>query len=149
MNDISIKRRLLGWLSLVAIGAPLLPVAAMARRFLGAPGSIRVERKVVVGTLDEVTQGITVFREHGIALVKDGGGLSAISLACTHLGCTVGQAGDGFACPCHGSRFRRDGTVVNGPATTSLAAHDLQVVEGRRIVVDLGTTVEAGMKFQA
>ena len=141
------RKRFLERLSLFAIGAPLLPLAAMARRFLGAPGSIRVERKVVVGTLDEVIPGITVFREHGIALVKDGGGLSAISLACTHLGCTVAQAGDGFACPCHGSRFRRDGTVVNGPATTPLAAHDLQVVEGRRIVVDLGTKAEPGTKL--
>ena len=32
-------------------------------------------------------------------------GSSALSLVCTHLGCTVDESADGFACPCHGSRY--------------------------------------------
>jgi Rieske Fe-S protein len=53
------------------------------------------------------------------------GEISAYSLACTHLGCTVEENGDGFTCPCHGSRFDKDGEVLKGPAQTSL--HPLRV----------------------
>jgi cytochrome b6-f complex iron-sulfur subunit len=52
-------------------------------------------------------------------------GFSALSLVCTHLGCTVEQKADGFACPCHGSRFNADGNVTHGPAKNSL--HSLRV----------------------
>ncbi len=45
----------------------------------------------------------------------------ALSLTCTHLGCRVTPvSSDGFACPCHGSRFDSDGNLVNGPARSPL-----------------------------
>jgi len=47
-------------------------------------------------------------------------GFSAISLVCTHLGCTVESKADGFACPCHGSLYAKDGSVVRGPAMKPL-----------------------------
>jgi cytochrome b6-f complex iron-sulfur subunit len=52
-------------------------------------------------------------------------GFSALSLICTHLGCTVKSNADGFACPCHGSRFYQDGNVTHGPADKHL--HSLRV----------------------
>lgn len=46
----------------------------------------------------------------------------AISLTCTHQGCTVQLADDGqFHCPCHGAIFDRNGQVIQGPATRNLA----------------------------
>ena len=51
----------------------------------------------------------------------------ALSLVCTHLGCRVRPAAfGGFACPCHGSRFARDGSRVAGPARTSLSRASLE-----------------------
>jgi cytochrome b6-f complex iron-sulfur subunit len=44
-------------------------------------------------------------------------GFSALSLICPHLGCTVDPVQDGFACPCHGSRFNANGGVRVGPAS--------------------------------
>jgi len=47
-------------------------------------------------------------------------GYIAISMKCTHLGCTVGKPGDSFECPCHGSRFDENGKLTRGPATRDL-----------------------------
>ncbi len=45
----------------------------------------------------------------------------AISLTCTHQGCTVHQEANGeFHCPCHGAVFSAEGKVLRGPAQRDL-----------------------------
>ena len=53
-------------------------------------------------------------------------GFSALSLVCTHLGCTVESSPQGFTCPCHGSRFDPQGKLIRGPAAKSLAVLRLE-----------------------
>jgi glycine/D-amino acid oxidase-like deaminating enzyme/nitrite reductase/ring-hydroxylating ferredoxin subunit len=52
----------------------------------------------------------------------DDGELVAVSARCTHLGCLVtwNPAERSWDCPCHGSRFLADGTLIQGPAVADL-----------------------------
>lgn len=53
----------------------------------------------------------------------------AVTSVCTHQGCTVGlyRASLGvLLCPCHGSEYNPDGTVVHGPAPLPLTNYPTQ-----------------------
>lgn len=82
----------------------------------------------------EVADRAAIARGQG-AIVRDGLSLRAVyrdeagalherSAVCTHLGCVVqwNPGETSWDCPCHGSRFAVDGTVLNGPAHAPLAA---------------------------
>lgn len=51
----------------------------------------------------------------------------ALSKICTHNGCSVSynSGNDNLPCPCHGSIFDTNGSVLNGPATTSLKTYSV------------------------
>lgn len=58
-----------------------------------------------------------------VAAYRDAGGaLRTVSATCPHAGCVVGwnAIDETWDCPCHGSRFAVDGTVIHGPAVTPL-----------------------------
>lgn len=58
-----------------------------------------------------------------VAAYRDqSGALKAVSPTCTHMGCLVSFNGaeKTWDCPCHGSRFDLDGTVIQGPAVKDL-----------------------------
>jgi glycine/D-amino acid oxidase-like deaminating enzyme/nitrite reductase/ring-hydroxylating ferredoxin subunit len=58
-----------------------------------------------------------------VAVCKlDDGSVHSVSAICTHMGCVVSwnRAERSWDCPCHGSRFNYDGTVIQGPANKDL-----------------------------
>jgi len=59
---------------------------------------------------------------------RDDGTLVAVSPTCTHLGCQVNwnRAERSWDCPCHGSRFAPDGSVLHGPAVHRLERKPLE-----------------------
>jgi len=65
--------------------------------------------------------GALVYREARVAVLRQGAQVYALSLVCTHLGCTVSVTADDLVCPCHGSSFDRQGRVLKGPADRPLA----------------------------
>jgi cytochrome b6-f complex iron-sulfur subunit len=62
-------------------------------------------------------------------------GFSALSLVCTHLGCTVKQGTDGFSCPCHGSRYDPAGVVLRGPAQKPLRSLRVETTSNGHLVL--------------
>ena len=75
----------------------------------------------------------------GFAVKDEKGKVHVFAINCSHLGCSVAlnATAKSFDCPCHGSRFHLDGTVLNGPAAYPLS--DLSWKEGSdptTIVVD-------------
>ena len=68
------------------------------------------------------------FENESLAAYRDPDGtLFAVSPVCTHMKCKVHWNGveNSWDCPCHGSRFAPDGTVIEGPATEPLYRHFL------------------------
>lgn len=89
-------------------------------RFLTPRGRRSSLETIKVKTADVPADGALVLPQKRCAVVKSGDSIMALDLICPHLGCTVNATPQGFACPCHGSRFKSDGQVVSGPATRAM-----------------------------
>ena len=85
----------------------------------------------------------TIFSDKRIALNRDVDGFYAVSLICTHLGCTPRwfQNDSMFRCPCHGSRYLRDGVRFYGPAPRPMDVVQVGVGPDGQLFVDRGKIV--------
>ena len=85
---------------------------------------------VLAKTSDVPVGGGTILADKKIVITQpQSGTFHAFTAVCTHAGCTVGSVSSGtINCPCHGSRFNiSNGSVVNGPAASSLAPVSIKV----------------------
>jgi Rieske Fe-S protein len=79
---------------------------AITVRLSDFPGLANVGTIVDIGHERAVERtGATTFRAH--------------SKICTHEGCDVDIRNNRFECPCHGSIFAADGSVIRGPSVAS------------------------------
>jgi cytochrome b6-f complex iron-sulfur subunit len=71
------------------------------------------------------------------------GGFIALSLRCTHLGCSISweENKKRFICPCHSSAFDIGGEVLNPPAARALDYYPV-LIENGIVKVDIGTLKE-------
>jgi len=84
---------------------------------------------------------VTAFRGGRFYLARlEDGGFMALSLRCTHLGCSIiwEDAKKNFICPCHSSAFGINGEVKNPPAPAALDYYPI-IIENGKVKVDIGT----------
>ena len=77
-----------------------------------------------------------------LARLQDGGFI-ALSLRCTHLGCSISweENKKRFVCPCHSSAFDISGEVLNPPAARALDYYPV-LIENGIVKVDIGSLKE-------
>ena len=108
----------------------LLASGGMLIRYLTPRTPAKRRVLVSAAAADVPPGGALLFRSERVALMKDNAGFYALSLICTHLGCTVVVTEDELSCPCHGSRFDQQGMVLTGPADKSLVKLKLAELNG-------------------
>jgi nitrite reductase/ring-hydroxylating ferredoxin subunit len=140
------RRDLLGLGSLWAAASALL-FATLGMLRLPKAAVLSSPSKKFRVTLPEALPAGQAFVPPGrsVAVFRDPAGVWAVSTVCTHLGCIVKAAPEGFECPCHGSRFTADGAVTKGPAPRALDWLKVDVA-GASLVIDEGAKVAAGTK---
>jgi cytochrome b6-f complex iron-sulfur subunit len=79
-----------------------------------------------------------------VTIIRTEAGMAAISNTCTHLGCVIATTEIGFDCPCHGSRFDAEGTVLGGPAPRPLPWYRIALSPNGELEVDTADAVPAG-----
>ncbi len=156
------------FLKKIGIGAGLVAVGAQAAaslRSLVPNVSYDAPTTVKLGPPSEYPDGMKFLPEQRLFVFRDGNTFHAISAVCTHLGCTVRAEAlsqvvvrtvEGvpvklthrFLCPCHGSRYEGDGTIVAGPAPRPLAWYPLSIaVDDGQLVVDLARPVDRSFRL--
>ncbi len=91
------------------------------------------------GPPDEYSaNSVTYFPEQRVYIVRSAEGFYAVSAVCTHLGCITQWKPDldWIACPCHGSRFNKDGAVLQGPAPRPLQHFAIRLAPDGTLLVD-------------
>jgi len=80
-----------------------------------------------IKSVDELPAGQGAIMREGLsklAVYRDeGGNVHKLSAVCPHLGCIVAwnSTEKTWDCPCHGSKYRADGRVYQGPANSDLS----------------------------
>jgi len=132
-------------LAVAGIGACVFGFRYLSPNVLYEPSPI-----VSVGHPERYVIGsVTLDPRFGIFVARVQEGFYALSAVCTHLGClSTWKADTGLiACPCHGSTFRRDGTVISGPAPAPLPWLRMWVSDDGLLMVDRSTTLPAGSEY--
>ncbi|MBE9136112.1 FAD-dependent oxidoreductase [Nodosilinea sp. LEGE 07088] len=80
------------------------------------------------------------------------GATTALSLTCTHQGCSVQRqvelgTNGGYLCPCHGAAYANNGEVLAGPARENLSAFTLLQREGDRVQL-IAANADSGASAQ-
>ena len=88
-------------------------------------------------------ESVTLDPQTAIYVVRASDGFFALSAICTHLGCLTAYKSDLgiIACPCHGSKFNKDGVKIEGPAPRPLPWLRMWLSDEGNLMVDRSQAV--------
>lgn len=143
------RRQLLGTAALAACAPAIGALAGCARRI--APDRVVNSANPVDGQLVLSTSDVRELARAGgavvvhnpctnpVLVVNTGTGILAMGALCPHASCEIAWVEEDrqAECPCHGSRFAGDGTVLNGPAAIDLPTYPATIDASGTVVVNL------------
>jgi Rieske Fe-S protein len=123
-----------GAAALAAIGMAPGAAEAMPLRWISAIAAKGEERTYPVPAAD----GVQIDKDNEVILARAGKSVYAFSLACPHQNTALRwDAGNNrFQCPKHKSKYRPDGTFIEGRATRGMDRYAVRLV-GNSVAVDI------------
>lgn len=121
-------------LGIVGLGATVVTVKFLSPNVLFEPPT-----KFRAGAPDDYpVNSVTYLRDQQVYIVRMPEGFYAVSAECPHLGCITAwkPEEDLIACPCHGSKFQKDGAKVAGPAPRPLPHFAIRLMPDGELMVD-------------
>ena len=129
-------------LALAAIGMAPASASAMPLRWISTLASKGTEKSYPIPAAD----GVQIDKENEVILSRVEKQVYAFALACPHQNTALRwEAGDSrFQCPKHKSRYRADGTFIEGRATRSMDRYEVKLANNQ-IVVDIDKVIQEDM----
>jgi cytochrome b6-f complex iron-sulfur subunit len=128
-----------------ALGIAGLGAMVVTYRFLSPNALFEPSTTFRAGNPDLYpVNSVTFNQDQQVYIVRTQEGFYAVSAVCTHLGCITQWKPDAnmIACPCHGSKFKSDGTKVEGPAPRSLPHFGITLTPDGELLVDKMETIK-------
>ena len=138
-------------LAKLAMGSVALSALTALLVFLRVPipSNLRERSLIRLGNPDRFPfNTFTFVPEKNIFIYRTREGFRALSALCPHLGCVITSTGRGFRCPCHGSTFDAQGTVLGGPAPKPLSWVKVGLAPDGQITVDTSERVSGEQFFR-
>jgi nitrite reductase/ring-hydroxylating ferredoxin subunit len=82
-------------------------------------------------------------------VVRDAGGLFAVSASCTHEGATCAVSSGRIRCPRHNALFNYDGSIISGPVSRPLSHFAMCITSSGHVGVMTTQTVTASQRLNA
>jgi cytochrome b6-f complex iron-sulfur subunit len=131
----------LGSIGIVTVGSAVLSASYLSPNVVKEPPT-----RFKIGTPANFSPGsVTLVEDQNVFIVRAKEGyFFTLSATCTHLGCIANWKSDEgiIACPCHGSKFNREGDVTGGPAPRPLPRFEISLDDQGFLVVDKGMKVD-------
>lgn len=132
--------------ALAAIGMTPSGADAMPLRWVSALASRGQERSYPT----PATDGVQIDKANDVILARSGKSVYAFGLACPHQNTVLRwDAGNNrFQCPKHKSKYRADGTFIEGRATRSMDRYAVKLA-GNAVMVDLDKLYQEDLDLAA
>lgn len=145
-NDAVDRREFFVLMGLGSLGIAAAGTAAFGYQFLSPNVLYEPSPIVNMGRPESYPlNSVTLDADARIFVVHDQQGFFALNAVCTHLGCLTAWKPDIdiIACPCHGSKFTREGVKIEGPAPKPLPWLRMWLGDEGELMVDRANELQS------